>query len=159
MPVVSEDGVYIADLSKGNRKIKKFNADNGALIWESIEFGKDDIIADMGLVGNTIVAKFGGEIETQTYIPGTDGRPDVCKIEYKMNGPLQFKAFDAKTGALIWETNKNKAFGDKFSGSISNVEIQGNNVICCTSKNMLCIEVATGKLIWKTRFRKPELEW
>lgn len=154
MPVVSEDAVFIADLSKSNHKIKKFNADNGTLIWESVEFGKGDLVPDMALVGNALIAKFGGEVETQTYIPGTDGRPDVCKDEYKMDGPFGLKAYDPATGALLWETSKMKSLGDKFSGSLSNIMISGNNIIFCTSKNMICMEARSGNMLWKVDISK-----
>ncbi|MCX6189579.1 MAG: PQQ-binding-like beta-propeller repeat protein [Bacteroidetes bacterium] len=154
MPTIGDDGVYIIDLSKGNHKIRKFNPATGAVIWETVEFDKDAMIPDMGLLGSTLIAKVGGEIETQTFIPGTNGNPDVCNVGYKMTGPFGLMAFDSHTGKLLWDTKELKTLGDKFSGSISNIHIDGENVIFCTSKNMFCLEAATGKVVWKTDLAK-----
>lgn len=164
MPMVAEDGVYVVDLSKGNKKIKKFDLSSGKVIWESPEFGKDDVIPDLHMAGNTLIARFGGKIETQTYIPGTDGRPDVCKREFKPVGPFGVKAYDAATGKLLWETSKMKELGDKMSTGTSNILVSGSNIIFASAKNFYCMEAATGKVVFKTDISKsgigaPDEAW
>lgn len=154
MPLVTEDGVYIADLSKGQSRIRKLDLNTGAVIWESAEFGKDDVVPDLTLVDGTIIARFGGKIEVQTFIPGTEGRPDVCKKEYKMVGPFGVRAYDAKTGALKWETFRMKELGDRFKGGISNILISGSKLYFASSKNAFCIEAATGSVVYKTDISK-----
>lgn len=155
MPLVSEDGVFIADLSKNNHKIKKFNADNGTLIWESLKFGNDDLVPELALVDNALIAKFGGEVETQTIIKGNDVHPeDIFLDEYKMSGPFGLKAYDPATGALLWETSKMESLSDNFSESLSNIMISGTNIIFCTSKNMICMEARSGNMLWKVDISK-----
>lgn len=154
MPLVEEDGVYVADLSKGQSKVKKLDLNTGAVIWESAQFGKDDVVPDLFLLDGTLVARFGGELEVQTYIPGTEGRPDVCKKEFKMVGPYGVRAYDAKSGALKWETFNNRELGDKFKGGISNMIVSGSNLYFASSKNAYCIEASSGKLVFKTDIGK-----
>lgn len=154
MPMVAEDGVYVADLSKGNHKIKKFGLDKGNLIWESETLGKDDIVPELRMVNGTLIVRLGGKTEVQTYIPGQNGRPDVCKKEYKMLGPFGIKAFDAKTGSLLWQTKGRKDLADKFSGSISNLLVDGNNVWFVSSKNAFCMDAKTGSVVSKTDLSK-----
>lgn len=154
MPLVADDGVYVADLSKGQSKIKKLDLNTGAVIWETAQFGKDDVVPDLFLVDGTVVARFGGKIEVQTFIPGTEGRPDVCKKEFKMVGPFGVRAYDAKTGSLKWETFTMKELGDKFKGGISTIIVMGSNLYFASSKNACCIEASTGKVVFKTDISK-----
>ncbi|MBS3913760.1 MAG: PQQ-binding-like beta-propeller repeat protein [Bacteroidetes bacterium] len=164
MPLVGNDGVYVADLSKGNHKIKKLDLTSGKVIWESPEFGKDDIIPELTLVNGALVARFGGKTEVQTYIPGQNGKPDQCKLEYKPIGPFGMKAFDAKTGATLWETSKMKELGDKFKGAISNTLVSGNNVVFASNKFVYAFDAHSGKVVFKTDISKsgiglPEVVW
>lgn len=154
MPLVGEDGVYIADLSKGNRRIKKFNPANGQLLWESESFGKDDIIPELRLVNGVLIARFGGKTEVQTYIPGTENRPDVCKLEYKLIGPYGIMAFDSKTGSTLWSSQKLKSLGDKFKGAITNMMVYKGNIVVASSKYIHCLDVKSGNSIFKTDLSK-----
>lgn len=164
MPLVAEDGVYVADLSKGNHKIKKFGLDKGNLIWESEELGKDDIVPEMRIVNGALIIRLGGKTEVQTYIPGQNGKPDVCKVEYKMLGPFGLKAYDAQTGSALWQTRGRKELGDKFSGAISNLLIEGNNVLFASTKFMYSMDAKSGTVVFKTDISKsgiglPDALW
>jgi hypothetical protein len=85
-PLVTDNAVYVADLSKGQYSIKKYDLESGKILWQGEAFDKDDVVPDMQVSGNVLLAQFGGRLNMQTYIPGTSGRPDVCKSEYKFAG-------------------------------------------------------------------------
>lgn len=71
------------------------------MIWQSEEFEKDDVVPNLEVVGGVLMAQFGGRLETQSYIPGVEGRPDVCKTEYKFAGNAGLRAYDINTGKVL----------------------------------------------------------
>lgn len=144
-PLADETGVYVADLSKGQYRIKKYNIENGTLLWQGEAFGKDDVVLDLQVCGNTLIAQFGGRLEVQSYIPGTDGRPDVCKSEFKFAGNAGLKAYDVNTGKLLWETSAMKELGDKFSGAITNIITTPNTIYAASDKKCYAFD-ASGKV-------------
>ena len=81
----------------------------------------DDVVPDLQMSGNVLLAQFGGRLEMQTYIPGQNGNADVCKSEFKFAGNAGVKAYDTETGKVIWQTSEMKNLEDKFSGAITNI--------------------------------------
>jgi outer membrane protein assembly factor BamB len=147
-PQVDETGVYVADLTKDQYCIKKYDLETGALIWKSPSFDKDFVVPDMKVFGNLIVAQFGGMLEMQSYIPGTNGRPDVCKSEYKFTGDAGVKAYDKNTGKVVWETSNMKSLGDKFNGAITNILVHGSLLYVASDKQIYAFdEQGTAKFI------------
>lgn len=139
-PLADATGVYVADLSKNQYRIKKYNSETGALMWQSEPFDKDDVVPGLQVCGNALIAQFGGRLEVQSYIPGTDGRPDVCKSEFKFAGNAGVSAYDANTGKLLWSTGNMKELGDKFSGAITNVMTQQNTIYVASDKKFYAFE-------------------
>lgn len=147
-PEVTNDAVYVADLSKGQSCIKKFDLETGKLLWAGAKFDKDDVVPDLKVSGNVLLAQFGGRLEVQTYIPGTSGRPDVCKTEVKFAGNAGIKAYDINSGSLLWETSNMKALNDKFNGAISNILVRDDKAYFASDKNMYCVKSTTGEVVF-----------
>lgn len=143
-PLADETGVYVADLSKGQYRIKKYNIETGALLWQGEPFDKDDVVPDLQVCDNVLVAQFGGRLEVQSYIPGVEGRPDVCKSEFKFAGNAGVKAYDVNTGKLLWETSAMKELGDKFSGAITNIITTQHTIYVASDKKIYAFD-ASGK--------------
>lgn len=139
-PFVDETGVYVADLSKGQHRIRKYDINTGALIWQSESFEKDDVVPDLMVLNGVLVAQFGGRLETQTYIPGVEGRPDVCKSEYKFAGNAGVRAYDVSTGKQLWNTGEMKTLGDKFNGGITNMQLMGGRVWVASDKQLYAFD-------------------
>ncbi len=145
MPVVDGDAVYVVDLTKDNC-IKKYDANTGAVLWQTEKLPKDAVVPTIVVTDGVLVAQLGGRINVQTYIPGSDGRPDVYKSEYKFVGPYGLKTYDVTSGKALWETSAMKeALGDKFSGRITNVEVSNGKIYVCSDKNLFCLDAKTGK--------------
>lgn len=147
-PEVTNDAVYVADLSKGQSCIKKFDLETGKLLWAGAKFDKDDVVPDLKVSGNVLLAQFGGRLEVQTYIPGTSGRPDVCKTEVKFAGNAGIKAYDINSGSLLWETSNMKALNDKFNGAISNILVRDDKAYFASDKNMYCVKSTNGEVVF-----------
>lgn len=149
IPVSDNSGVYIADLSKGVRAIKKLDLNTGAVIWQSEKLDKDAIVPEMMILDGALMVRFGGKVLTQTYIPSTgNGVPDRCNVAEKMIGDYGVKAYDCKSGAVLWETSKMKPAGDKFSGSISEFNTDGKSLYVASDKNVFAFEPKSGKVIF-----------
>lgn len=148
-PLLVGNAIYIADLSKNNYCIKKLNAENGSVLWKSEPIDKNAVVPQLMIVNNTLIARFGGDIITQSYIPNSSNSAlDVCKTEFKMIGDFGLKAYDLNSGKLLWETEKTKPAGDKFSNSISNIITDDKNIYVASNKNVFAFEPATGKVIF-----------
>lgn len=93
-PLVTDNAIYIADLSKGNYCLKRLNPETGALIWKSQEVDNKAVIPQLSIVGKVLLARFGGEIITQSNITNPNTSSTVCKTELKMTGDFGIKAFD-----------------------------------------------------------------
>lgn len=146
MPLVTDDAVYVADLSKDQYDIKKYNIENGTILWRSPKFDKDAIVPEVILSGNTLLARFGGIVEQQTHIEGSGNVPEKCESEPKMKGDYGVKAYDAGSGKLLWETSAMKEqLNDKFGNSISNFALNEKLVYVASDKNLYAFEPSSGK--------------
>ncbi|MBS1634943.1 MAG: PQQ-binding-like beta-propeller repeat protein [Bacteroidetes bacterium] len=158
MPLVADNAVYVADLSKGNYKIKKYDLADGHLLWESPAFSDDAIVPELKVIGNTLLARFGGIVEQQTHIEGSSSVPERCISEPKMKGDFGVKAYDISNGKLLWETSALKdKLGDKFGSSISNFESNGTQLFVASDKNLFAFEPHTGEVIYKVAIDKLKI--
>lgn len=144
-PLVTSNAVFVADLSKGQYRIKKYDLETGKLIWQGEQFDNSDVVPDLQVSGNVLLAQFGGRLEIQSYIPGTSGRPDVCKSEYRFAGDPGVKAYDATTGKILWQTNKMKELNDKFNQAITNIIAENGIAYAASDKNFYAFDASTGK--------------
>jgi len=146
MPLVAADGVYVCDFSKGERVIKKLDLSTGAIIWQADKLKKDDIVSELLLDGGNLIARFGGLIRVEQYIPGMDGNPDVYKVEYVFEGSTSIRAYAATTGAAVWNTEAME-LEDNFKKSECNIVSGEGRIYACGEKNMYIFDVASGKLL------------
>ncbi|CAG0988148.1 hypothetical protein FLAV_02152 [Flavobacteriales bacterium] len=150
-PLPHEDFVYVVDLNDYERCIKKLDINTGALIWRSEKFSKGAVIPELLIEKNILLVKCGGKIEKQSYIPGVEGRPDVCKKEFKYSGDFGLKALDINTGKTVWQTFNNKELEDKFSSQITNMLVYDSKVYIGSDKNIFCFESSNGKVLFKIK--------
>jgi len=146
MPLVAVDGVYICDFTKGERAIKKLDVNTGAVIWQADKLKKDDIVSALLLDGGNLVARFGGVIRVEQYIPGMNGNPDVYRADYVFEGTTSLRAYDAATGQAAWHT-ADMALSDNFKKSECNILSADGKIFACGEKNLYIFDAATGALL------------
>lgn len=145
-PLVADDGVYLCDFSKDARTIKKLDINTGAVIWQAEKLKKDDVVSELVVDGGNLIARFGGLIRVEEYIPGMDGNPDVYKVNYEFEGSTSLRAYNAATGAPAWSTAEME-FEDNFKKSECNILSNGGKVYACGEKSMYIFDAASGKLL------------
>lgn len=146
MPLITADGVYICDFSKGERSIKKLDPGTGAVLWTADKLKKDDIVSELLMDGGNLIARFGGVIRVEQYIPGMNGNPDVYKVENVFEGSTSVRAYDAATGRSSWNTEAME-LPDNFKKSECGLLSGNGRVIACGEKNLYVFDAATGKLL------------
>ncbi len=145
MPLIAADGVYICDFSKGERTIKKLDLNTGAVIWQADKLKNDDIVSELVLDGGNLIARFGGLIRVEQYIPGMDGNADTYKVDYVFEGTTSLRAYNAASGAAAWHTG-DMDLADNFKKAECNILSADGKVYACGEKNMYVFDAATGKL-------------
>lgn len=156
MPLVTDDGVYICDFSKGERTIKKLEPSTGAVIWQADKLKNDDIVSELVLDGGNLIARFGGVIRVEQYIPGLDGNPDVYKVEYAFEGSTSLRAYNAASGKPAWHTG-DMDLADNFKKAECNILSNAGKVYACGEKNMYVFDAATGKLDLQGDYNAKEI--
>lgn len=156
-PLVSEDAVYLADLSDKQHRIKKYDLETGKVLWQSEQFEKDDIVPDMKIVDGVLVAQFGGRIQTQTWIQGSSNVPESCKNEFKFAGNAGVKAYDTQTGKILWQTSEMKELNDKFSSAVTNLIVFENTILAASDKNLYAFDIKTGKPRYTVPMKKLKI--
>ncbi|MBS1652802.1 MAG: PQQ-binding-like beta-propeller repeat protein [Bacteroidetes bacterium] len=156
-PLAINDAVYIVDLSKENRCIKKVNIENGNVIWKiQDKLDKDEIIPNISVSGNVLFAQFGGLIEKQIMINSDKGT--TYKREFRYDGNFGVKAYDINTGKLLWDTHSRESeFEDKFKGAITNLFLDNGKVFVGSSKNIYSFDASSGKVLFKTPVKDLKL--
>lgn len=152
-PTVDNNAVYICDLSKGEKAIKKLDVNTGNLIWKSEKLDKDEVISQLGVVGNNLVAKFGGIIRKakNVYNPNNGATTRIAKNVFE--GKSDIRVFDAATGKELWSAEK--IFKeDKFSNSECSIFMGNNNIVACSNKFIYLVEPSTGNVKSKTELGK-----
>ena len=146
MPLIAADGVYICDFSKDARSIKKLDLATGSVIWTADKLKNDDIVSELLVDGGNLIARFGGVIRVEQYIPGMNGNPDVYKVENTFEGSTSIRAYDAATGKATWNTEAME-LPDNFKKSECSMISGDGRVMACGEKNMYTFDAATGKLL------------
>lgn len=155
MPVVDKDAVYVADLSKDVRKIRKFDLRTGKILWESEKVAKDAIITEMIVLQDMLVVKNGGEVNVQTLVTNQNGG-STCTSEYKNEGDFSLTAYSTSNGALAWDANRIKSLGDKFK-SISNLNTDGTVLFVASDRSAFSLDPKTGNANWKADISKLKI--
>ncbi len=145
MPLIAADGVYICDFTKGERTIKKLDLSTGAVLWQADKLKNDDIVSELVLDGGNLIARFGGVIRVEQYIPGMDGNPDTYKVDHVFEGSTSLRAYTASSGAAAWHTG-DMDLSDNFKKAECNILNADGKVLACGEKNMYIFDAASGKL-------------
>lgn len=139
--------VYVFDLLH-DQAIKCYDLDNGNIIWKSESFSKESVIPNLIVYNDLLIAKSGGKIHTQRYVPGTNGNPDVCNQSIKEAGNNGIMVYNASTGAPVWKSeDKAKEWDEKFKSTISDILLNDGKMYVASDDNVMIIEPGTGKLI------------
>ncbi len=106
MPVSNENAVFICDFSKGEKAIKKLDINTGAELWRSEKLSSDDVISQLIVTGNTLVAKMGGIIRVEKFIPDANGGigDGTYKVNYEYEGTSEIRGYDLATGRFLRPT-------------------------------------------------------
>jgi hypothetical protein len=139
-PLVTQDGIYIVDLTSATYGIKKCALETGDLIWKSPKYSSSDVVPFITMQNGVLLAKFGGVINTQQIFINDNGTTYKSKYEFK--GKAGIKAFDAQTGALIWDEKK---LGDKID-VISDFILGDGTVSFFSDKAFYTLDTKTGLL-------------
>lgn len=153
LPTVDKNAVYVCDLSKGEKAIKKLDINTGALIWKSEKLDNDEVVSQLSIVDNTLVAKFGGSIRKakSVYNANNGATTQIAKNVYE--GKSDIRVFDAGSGKVIWTAEK--VFSeDKFSKSECSILLNENNLVACSPKFLYIVNPATGEIKNKTEIGK-----
>lgn len=153
LPTIDKDAVYICDLSKDEKTIKKLDINTGAVLWKGEKLSKNDVISQLSIVNNVLIAKYGGIIRKakSVYNANSGATTNIAKNIYE--GTTDVKAYDANSGALIWSAEK-IFVDDKISKSECEILIQNDEVIVCTAKNIYYVDYKTGAIKHKTELGK-----
>jgi len=147
LPLIAADGVYICDFSKGERTIKKLDLATGAVLWQADKLKKDDIVSDLVLDGGNLIARFGGVIRVEQYIPAMgSGTVDTYKVDYVFEGSTSLRAYNAATGVPVWHT-ADMDLADNFKKGECNILSNDGKVFACGEKNIYLFDATTGKLL------------
>lgn len=148
MPLPAADGVYIADLSKDVRAIKKVDINTGAVIWTGDRLQGDDIISELLLVGGNLVARTGGVVRHEIFVPNPNGGvgDGTYKVEHVFEGSTGLRAYDAATGKAVWSTEAME-FPDNFRKGECNILSDGGLIYALGDRNIHVFDAATGKVV------------
>ncbi len=145
MPVVDNDAVYICDFSKGEKAIKKLDINSGAELWRGDKLGSGDVVSQLLVINNTLIAKFGGIVRKEKYIPSSNGG-GTYKVNYDYEAESDIRAYDVTTGKQLWNSEKLNN-GDKFSKSECTILVDNGKLIACSDKSFCIIDPATGNTV------------
>ncbi|MCC6600942.1 MAG: PQQ-binding-like beta-propeller repeat protein, partial [Crocinitomicaceae bacterium] len=154
-PAVAADGVYICDLTKGEKSIKKLDLNTGAVIWTGAKLSKNDIISAIAVEGGNLIVKYGGQIMKETYFGGSENVPETWRVFYEYEGSTSIKAFDTGTGAEKWSTEKWDN-GDNFKKAQCNILTENGKVFICSDKFFYSVDATSGKVEIKSEYGAKE---
>jgi len=148
MPVPAADGVYVCDFSKGERTIKKLDLNTGSVLWTADKLKNDDIVSELVLDGGNLIARFGGLVRNEVFVPSANGGvgDGTYKVEYTFEGSTSLRAYDAATGKPTWSTDA-MDLSDNFKRSECNIISGNGKVYACGEKNVYVFDAASGKVM------------
>jgi len=153
LPTVDKDAVYLCDLSKGEKAIKKLDINTGALLWKSEKLDNNDVVSELLVSDNVLIAKFGGYIRKakSVYNANNGATTNIAKNVYE--GKSDIRAFDAASGKQLW-TAETVFAEDKFSKSECTILMDGNTLVACSPKFVYYLDPSTGKVKSKVELGK-----
>jgi len=150
MPTASKDAIYISDFSDNVKSIKKLDLATGNQLWTGNKFKSGDVVSQMIAFDNVLVAKFGGLIRVEKFIPNANGGigDGTYKIEYVYEGESEIKAFDAASGKELWTASG--ITGQTLKKAQTGILKDGNKLIFCTDISLIVLDPLTQKILSET---------
>lgn len=144
-PLYDGEFVYILDFkSKSSQYLKKYEVNSGKLVWTSAEIKDARAIPGLYLVDGVLLLQVGGAVEVQGITVQTSTSPSGTitttyrSISYQNVKPYNVQAFNVADGKQIWES-------DRFKKGISNMFLNGKDLIVCSGKALYNVDYKTGK--------------
>lgn len=158
MPLAAADGVYVCDFSKGERTIKKLDLTTGAVIWTADELQKDDIVSELVLEGGNLIARFGGVVRNEIFIPDPNGGvgDGTYKVEYTFEGSTSLRAYEAGSGKVMWSTEAME-LPDNFKKSECSILNKGGRIYACGEKNIYAFDPSNGKVVQQADYNSKAI--
>ncbi|MBI1185700.1 PQQ-binding-like beta-propeller repeat protein [bacterium] len=152
LPLVSDNAVYIVDLTKNVNIIKKLDRRTGRELWRTEELAGNDIVPSMYVSGNYLVCQFGGELPQQVYID------NICNTKIVSRGNFGIRAYDVNTGKEVWNTRDfRKELEDDFKDKISNMLFADGKVFAAGKDALEVLDVKTGKQLYYSDVKKMKI--
>lgn len=149
MPVTDAEGVYVCDFSKGEKSIKKLDINTGKVIWEGQKLSDNDVVSQLLIVDHVLIAKFGGTIRKELYIPSSTGGlgAGTYKVKFDYEGASSIRAYDLSSGRQIWSADQLK--DNSFNKSECSILQAENQIIACSNESFYSIDAKTGNVVRK----------
>lgn len=143
------NGLFLVD--RESEQIHKYDIATGKDMWAAPKISDDDVVPHMILSGNTLLAQFGGRMFVQSYLT----QSQEYRYEYKFAGDSYgVRAYDATTGAVLWDTKTLKAeLGDR----VSNILTDGQNVYVTGEETLFALDIQTGKTKYSVNVKDFDL--
>jgi len=143
-PLYDGDFVYILDfISKSSQYLKKYEVNSGKLVWTSPEIKNARAIPSLFLVDGVLLMQVGGAVEVQGITvqttTSTNGTTTTTykSINYQNVKPYNVQAFNVADGKQVWES-------DRFKKGISNMFLNGKDLLVCSGKALYSVDYKTG---------------
>ncbi|MFZ4548923.1 MAG: PQQ-binding-like beta-propeller repeat protein [Bacteroidales bacterium] len=156
-PLYDGEFVYILDFkSKSSQYLKKYEANSGKLVWTSPEIKDARAIPGLFIVDGVLLLQVGGAVEVQgitvqTTSNSTGTTTTTYKsISYQNVRPYNVQAFNVSDGKQIWES-------DRFKKGISNMILNGKDLIVCSGKALYNVDYKTGKEKYEVSLDKDDI--
>jgi outer membrane protein assembly factor BamB len=144
-PLYDGEFVYILDFKgKSSQYLKKYEVNSGKLVWTSPEIKDARAIPGLFMVEGVLLLQVGGAVEVQGITVQTTSTPNGTStttyksISYQNVRPYNVQAFNVADGKQIWES-------DRFKKGISNMFLNGKDLIVCSGKALYNVDYKTGK--------------
>jgi outer membrane protein assembly factor BamB len=146
-PLVIGQSIIVADLTKGNKTIKKIDLNTGNVIWTSEKLSSGDGVPVIHVNNNQLICQVGGIIERQEYLAGMGANSSsVCKAFAYLTDDNDLLVLDIETGKTIWNAEKHfKQYKDKFK-HLALSKLVNNELVVVTDKNALLLDANSGVL-------------
>jgi outer membrane protein assembly factor BamB len=139
-PLITETAVYISTLDK---KVQKYDKNTGEKLWE-LKLEKVKYIPNLAFTNGMVIAQRGGQINIQQIKTVRRQSGDyvyyetIRTSEWKWEGPFGLTAIDDASGKQVW-------LSEKFSGGVTEIVSDNENIYCCGAKDFYCFNAKDGK--------------
>jgi outer membrane protein assembly factor BamB len=156
-PLYDGEFVYILDFkSKSSQYLKKYEINSGKLVWTSPEIKDARAIPGLYIVDDVLLLQVGGAVEVQGVTvqttTTTSGSTSTTyrSINYQNVKPYNVQAFNVKDGKQLWES-------ERFKKGISNMFLNGKDLMVCSGKALYKVDYKTGKELYEVDMAEDDI--